>query len=203
MRTQPIAVPARWARRPAGFGFLAFAAALGAALTASAEKLAFLGTTDKDPLQYALNETITFTVTLVDKDNGNAAVTGRDLKWTLSGDDSSLTNGTATSDAPLVVTTAIASPGFVRLKVQVDERQLFAAVHGDARDEQAALEIRHAHRPGEGDRQLDALRVGDAERRERRHAGIHAPDRRDGIRHVDGISVPPGRMDHHVPDGGF
>ena len=27
MRTQPIAVSARWARRPAGFGFLAFAAA--------------------------------------------------------------------------------------------------------------------------------------------------------------------------------
>ena len=27
--------------------------------------------------------------------------------------------------------------------------------------------------------------------------------RRDRICHVDGISVPPGRMDHHVPDGGF
>ena len=121
MRTQPIAVSARWARRPVGFRFLAFAAALGAALTASAEKLAFIGTTDKNPLEYALNETITFTVTLVDKDNGNAAVTGRDLKWTLSGDDSSVTNGTATSDTPLVVTTAIASPGFVRLKVQVKD----------------------------------------------------------------------------------
>ena len=65
-------------------------AALLAAFSASAEKLAFLGTTDKNPLEYALNETITFTVTLVDKDNGNAAVTGRELKWTLSGDDSSL-----------------------------------------------------------------------------------------------------------------
>ena len=64
MHTQPIDMSARWTRRPAGFRFLAFAAALGAALTASAEKLAFLGTTDKDPLQYALNETITFTVTL-------------------------------------------------------------------------------------------------------------------------------------------
>ena len=122
MHTQPIDMSARWTRRPAGFRFLAFAAALGAALTASAEKLAFLGTTDKDPLQYALNETITFTVTLVDKDNGNAAVTGRNLKWTLSGDDSNLDrNGTATSDTPLVVTTAIASPGFVRLKVQVQD----------------------------------------------------------------------------------
>ena len=89
---------------------------------ASAEKLAFLGTTDKNPLEYALNETITFTVTLVDKDNGNAAVTGRELKWTLSGDDSSLDDsGTATSDTPLVVTTASSLPGFVRLKVQVKD----------------------------------------------------------------------------------
>lgn len=37
MRTQPIAVSARWARRPAGFRFLAFAAALDAA------RYAFLG----------------------------------------------------------------------------------------------------------------------------------------------------------------
>ena len=97
-------------------------AALLAALSASAEKLAFLGTTDKNPLEYALNETITFTVTLVDKDNGNAAVTGRELKWTLSGDDSSLDDsGTATSDTPLVVTTASSLPGFVRLKVQVKD----------------------------------------------------------------------------------
>ena len=89
---------------------------------ASAEKLAFLGTTDKNPLEYALNETITFTVTLVDKDNGNAAVTGRELKWTLSGDDSALDDsGTATSDTPLVVTTASTLPGFVRLKVQVKD----------------------------------------------------------------------------------
>ena len=93
-----------------------------AAFAASAEKLAFLGTTDKNPLEYALNETITFTVTLVDKDNGNAAVTGRDLKWTLSGDDNTLDrSGTATSDTPLVVTTAISTPGFVRLKVQVKD----------------------------------------------------------------------------------
>ena len=96
--------------------------ALFAAFAASAEKLAFLGVTDKNPLEYALNETITFTVTLVDKDSGNAAVTGRELKWTLSGDDSSLNkSGTATSDTPLVVTTAISKPGFVRLKVQVKD----------------------------------------------------------------------------------
>ena len=97
-------------------------AALFAAFSASAEKLAFLGTTDKNPLEYALNETITFTVTLVDKDNGNAAVTGRELKWTLFGDDSSLDcSGTATSDTPLVVTTSLSTPGFVRLKVQVKD----------------------------------------------------------------------------------
>ena len=101
--------------------FLTCACALMTVIAVRAAKLAFIGTTDKNPLEYALNETITFTVTLVDKDNGNAAVTGRDLKWTLSGDDSSVTNGTATSDTPLVVTTAITSPGFVRLKVQVKD----------------------------------------------------------------------------------
>ena len=107
MRTQPIAMSARWTRRPAGFRFLAFAAALGAALTASAEKLAFLGTTDKDPLQYALNETITFTVTLVDKDNGNAAVTGRNLKWTLSDFFRSRLLGSAKATACLKLVSAI------------------------------------------------------------------------------------------------
>ena len=56
--------------------FLTCACALMTVIAVRAAKLAFIGTTDKNPLEYALNETITFTVTLVDKDNGNAAVTG-------------------------------------------------------------------------------------------------------------------------------
>ncbi len=95
---------------------------LASALSCDAETLAFIGDSDKNPLSYKLNETITFTVTLVDKDANNAAVTGKELKWTLTGDDSSLnTNGIASSDAPLTVTTAITKPGFVRLKVEAYE----------------------------------------------------------------------------------
>lgn len=92
------------------------------AVGAHAEDLSFVGGTDKNPLDYKLNETITFTVTLVDRDKDNAPVTGRVLRWTLAHDDRKLDrNGTATSDAPLVLSTALASPGFVRLKVEVED----------------------------------------------------------------------------------
>ncbi len=100
------------------FGVLA----LVAALTCGAETLAFIGDSDKDPLSYKLNETITFTVTLVDKDANNAAVKGKELRWTLTGDDSAVSkNGTASSDTPLTVTTALTKAGFVRLKVEAYE----------------------------------------------------------------------------------
>ena len=92
------------------------------AVGAHAEDLSFVGGTDKNPLDYKLNETITFTVTLIDRDKDNAPVTGRALRWTLAHDDRKLDrNGTATSDAPLVLSTALASPGFVRLKVEVED----------------------------------------------------------------------------------
>ena len=88
----------------------------------SAENLSFIGDTDKNPLSYKLNETITFTVKLVDKDANNAAVAGRELRWTLSHDDKTLDkSGTATSDNPLVVTTAMSQPGFARLVVEVKD----------------------------------------------------------------------------------
>ena len=90
--------------------------------TAGAENLSFIGDTDKNPLSYKLNETITFTVKLVDKDANNAAVAGRELRWTLSHDDKTLDrSGTATSDNPLVVTTAMSQPGFARLVVEVKD----------------------------------------------------------------------------------
>ncbi len=96
--------------------------ALFGVFAAGAEDLSFIGATDKNPLEYALNETITFTVTLVDRDANNAAVTGRDLRWTLSHDDATLDKtGTATSDTPLVVTTVLTKPGFARLKVEVKD----------------------------------------------------------------------------------
>ncbi|MDO5320475.1 MAG: acetylxylan esterase, partial [bacterium] len=90
--------------------------------SAGAENLSFIGDTDKDPLSYKLNETITFTVKLVDKDANNAAVAGRELRWTLSHDEKTLDkSGTATSDNPLVVTTAMSKPGFARLVVEVKD----------------------------------------------------------------------------------
>lgn len=103
-------------KRLVGFGVLCAAFAVGA------ETLAFMGDSDKNPISYALNETITFTVKLVDKDAANAVVGGKELRWTLSGDDKTLDkSGTASSDAPLTVTTALTQPGFVRLKVEAYE----------------------------------------------------------------------------------
>lgn len=84
-----------------------------------AERLSFHGVTDKNPLEYGLNETVTFTVKLIDQDKANAAVAGRNLRWTLAGDDGSKKTGTATSDNPLVVTGSMAKPGFLRLTVEV------------------------------------------------------------------------------------
>ena len=77
------------------------------AVGAHAEDLSFVGGTDKNPLDYKLNETITFTVTLVDRDKDNAPVTGRALRWTLAHDDRKLDrNGTATSGVKFVQTGA-------------------------------------------------------------------------------------------------
>ncbi len=92
---------------------------MSATLPAFAEDLAFIGTTDKNPLLYDCNEKMTFTVTLVDRANNNLPVTGRTLKWSRKGDDGKQESGTATSDQPLVVSTSIDRPGFVRLIVNV------------------------------------------------------------------------------------
>jgi len=99
-------------------GAVALAGSL-VATCAVAETLSFIGTTDKNPLEYKLNEAMTFTVTLVDTDNGNAEVTGRDLRWTLTDDGGQTKSGTATSDQPLVVTHSMTNAGFARLKVEV------------------------------------------------------------------------------------
>ncbi len=89
------------------------------AFMAFAENLAFIGTTDKNPLLYDCNEKMTFTVTLVDRDNNNLPVPGRTLRWQRNGDDGKTESGTASSDSPLVVSTSIDRPGFVRLTVNV------------------------------------------------------------------------------------
>ena len=81
------------------------------------DDLGFAHSTDKDPLTYALNEQMTFTVTLIDRKRGNAPVGGVPLRWQLDGDDGQSRSGTQTSDEPVVVTTSLAQPGFVRLQV--------------------------------------------------------------------------------------
>jgi len=86
---------------------------------AYAESLSFIGTTDKNPLEYKLNETMKFTVTLVDKANNNVAVTGKNLRWTLTDDGGQKKSGTALSDTPLVVTHSMTNAGFTRLVVEV------------------------------------------------------------------------------------
>ena len=98
------------------------AAFVVASFVSSAQTLTFIGNSNKNSLEYALGEEITFTVSLVDKDANNAPVAGLPLKWTLSGDDSSINkSGTATSATdPLTVKTSMSTPGFVRLKVEVE-----------------------------------------------------------------------------------
>ena len=104
-------------------GVGAMIVALGAL---AAETLSFSGKTydssgnEKNPLEYALNETAVFKVSLIDTSSGNAVVSGRNLRWTLAGDDGSKRSGTATSAAtPLEVSGTLAKAGFLRLTVEV------------------------------------------------------------------------------------
>jgi len=98
---------------------LTLAAAAAVAVPALAESLTFTGTTDRNPLLYKVGETMTFSVTLVDRDARNAPVKGRRLRWTRVGDDGRTEKGEGVSDGPLVVKTKIDQPGFVRLTVNV------------------------------------------------------------------------------------
>lgn len=100
------------------FCTLALAAAL-LPLAVFAEQLSFTGTTDRNPLLYRSGEKMVFKVTLVDKDNGNQPALNRKLVWERRGDDGKTEKGEAVSDQPLVVTTSIDQPGFVRLTVKV------------------------------------------------------------------------------------
>jgi hypothetical protein len=69
-------------------------------LAAMAETLSFIGTCDRNPLEYRLGEEMTFTVTLVDIDDAKKSVAGRQLVWKRQGDDGKTEMGKATSDRP-------------------------------------------------------------------------------------------------------
>ena len=81
--------------------------------------LYFDGTCDKDPLSYKSGEEMTFTITLKNKKNNDAPVTGRRVKWQRRGDDKLTESGFADTDKPLVLKTKINQPGFVRITVEL------------------------------------------------------------------------------------
>ena len=69
-----------------------------------------MGVTDKDPLTYRPNETMTFTLS---PQGGDA------VRWTRTGDDGKEENGEAKADAPVTVKTSLDRPGFVRLVAEL------------------------------------------------------------------------------------
>ena len=101
---------------------LCFVVWLMSGLTLLAGELSFRGTTDKETALYRSGEKMTFSIQLLEDAK---PVAGRKLKWVRSGDDAKTENGTAISSAtkPLIVTTSLEKPGFVRIEVWVvDEK---------------------------------------------------------------------------------
>ncbi len=80
-----------------------------------AGELSFKVTTDKPDALYQPGDQMVFSIQL--QDDGKP-VAGQELRWWRRGDDQQEAKGTLTSQAePVVVTTALAAPGFVRLTV--------------------------------------------------------------------------------------
>ncbi len=81
----------------------------------------FIGTCDKDALEYKLGEKMKFSINLVDKDG--KIIEGQALSWMRRGDDGKTTSGKAVSSKePLVIETSMDVAGFVRITVTpVDE----------------------------------------------------------------------------------
>ncbi len=73
------------------------------------------GTTDKNPITYAVGEEMTFTLKT---DFGGQTPEGQyTLKWDCYGDDGQITQGEYTvSDQPLVIKTSLKTPGFIRIR---------------------------------------------------------------------------------------
>ncbi len=76
----------------------------------------FIGTCDKDALEYKLGETMKFSINLVDKDG--KIIEGQKLNWRRQGDDGKTMTGSAVSSKePLMIETSINTAGFVRITV--------------------------------------------------------------------------------------
>ena len=74
------------------------------------------GVTDKGPLDYAVGEEMTFTLTV---QHAQDLPPGLKLCWTRTGDDGQEQKGTADIASPLVVKTSLNRPGFVRLYAEL------------------------------------------------------------------------------------
>jgi cephalosporin-C deacetylase-like acetyl esterase len=98
------------------------AAWLMSGLTLLAGELSFRGTTDKERALYQAGEKMTFSIQLLEDAK---PVAGKKLKWMRRGDDAKTEQGAADSSAtqPLIISTALDTPGFVRIDVWVvDEK---------------------------------------------------------------------------------
>ena len=74
--------------------------------------------TDKEPVSYLPGEIMTFKVQLV---MDGKPLAGKTLRWVREGDDHTIEKGEAKSSEsqPIGITSSIATPGFVHLKIQV------------------------------------------------------------------------------------
>lgn len=91
------------------------------AFALQAGDIAIVGTSDKETPLYQAGEPMLFNVQVLED---GQPVAGKNLKWTRTGDDAKTETGTAVSSStePLVLTTALGTPGFVRIEVAlVDE----------------------------------------------------------------------------------
>ncbi len=94
---------------------------LGCAITLLADEapsgsnVQVIGTTNKNPITYAVGEEMTFTIKA---DFGGQPPEGQyTIKWDCYGDDGQKTNGVyQVSDQPLVIKTSLKEPGFVRIR---------------------------------------------------------------------------------------
>jgi cephalosporin-C deacetylase len=107
-------------------------------ITGVAADLLLLGATDKPAVSYQPGEKMVFEVRLVSDD---LPVAGTRLEWERSGDDGRREKGEAVSSAePLVLTTSLDRPGFVRILVTaLDEKGKKIVFDGGAGVEPAKL----------------------------------------------------------------
>lgn len=84
--------------------------------TGVAGEITFVGSTDKNPLEYQPGEQMTFSIQCLED---GKPVQGQNLLWKRSGDDGKTDSGIAvsSSDEPLQIKTSIDLPGFVRIQV--------------------------------------------------------------------------------------